>query len=304
MERGRNQSTSAIEAQDNALKLQVAEALRDTPVYKSSDIRTADSTVIPPGGTRKMRFVLDTLSLGMLGALPIDALDYLDVSVRSRWAQGGLSVGEEDGKALHGYTKPKGFAYSSQHAGQLAYIEVNNHATRPIEVPAGSNIFRYYALNQANKLKGHSLHAAVEAGKIQIAGQGWKISEDGNSILIPVGHDTFRAVRPSAFDAFSISDTAILYRDDIDSHLQQLSPFAMPQLTVGETEFISIAEGFEGELHSASISRTGDEIKSNYHLNSRLLDGNKTHHKVRVEIPRIVTPEASEEYVSLSIFQH
>lgn len=304
MERRLDQHATALEAQDNALRAQVAEALSESPIYKSADIRTADSTVIPPGGSRKMRFILDTESLGVLGSLPIDALDFVDVSVRSRWAQGGLSIGEADGKALHGYTKPGGFAYSEQHQGTLAYIEVNNYAMRPMEVPANTSLFRYYALNQANMLRGIDLQVAIDAGKIQIAGHGWKISEDGNSILIPVGSETFQAVRPSAYGTFSISDTTILYRDDVDKHLEPVKPFPMPQLTVGETRYIKIDKGFEGELHSTSVSLNGDEVRENYHLNARLLDGEKTQHEVRVEIPRRVMPEATEEYVSLSIFHH
>lgn len=305
------------EAYDNFLKDKLLQALEDRSVYKTADVPILDSVTIAPGQQEAIRIPLSPSNLPILDKVPIQALDFMSISVRSRWAQAGLDIGGPLERATLVHTKPGGFEYSQEHKAHIAKVWAKNHAARPLNIPAGSNLYRYFYIDDRNQVQGEELAELIRHKDLQIFGrygEDWSVQselgKDGkptpSRICLTVHSETFRAVNPFDPTPLTVSDDSSDFREELDQALIPAAPSLMRQLLIGETVGVKMPQGVNGKLSPLSLtpfSLNGFEGSVlNYQTCSRLLDGGRNW-PIRVEIETMVYPDVSPRFVHLSLYE-
>lgn len=193
---------------------------------------------------------------------------------------------------------------------------VSNHSLRPILLRAGVGLYRYYYLSDTTRLQGENLVQAVETGAIQIGGSNWGFSGFENSsgeftpsgLYVDIDPSTFRAVDPFCLVPLEVPENAPNFgRNVLDKHFRK--PMNLPggrrQLLIGETPHMKLASNVNIEL-KATTSKTNqgfDYPTSGRQINSCLLDGAITDHRVRVEIEDSANPSIGPHRVFMDAFQ-
>lgn len=297
------------EAQESYLRQSLERAMEGSSLYKTPDIPTLENATIPPGETVDVRFGFNPSILQILQWVPLQALDYMSVSVRSRWAQAGLDIGNENGNAQLRRGPGNNFDFWERKHVYVASMPVSNLSRRPIRIEEGSRLFRLYWLNPQNRLGTSEILGAIRSGDVRVEGDDWRIHSTTNPstgeetayLYVPVFARTFRAVDPDNVEPFTISDSSPTFgRRDVDQQLKPVKPHQGKQLLIGETPSIFLAKHLNGELHFATENPiTGAKSK---HGNSRLLDGGVTDHNVRVEISTEVREKVMDDGVFIDLY--
>lgn len=299
---------------DKALKEKLAAFLEGKTSYKTADVPVVDDTVILPGHTKAVRVALSPENLPILYQVPISALDFLKKSVKSRCAQRGLSVGDTTGTGYHMYTDEKDFEYSEELNAYIAKVWVENHSLRPTSLKQGTGLYRYYYLNESNRLQGQSLIRAVNTGDISIEGNSWGYvgaTDDFGEfnltgLYIDIDPTTFRAVDPFNLKPIEVPNSAPNFgRAEIDMHLRKPLPLPTRQLLIGETPHMTLARDVNIEINPATLTsnKKVEHPFAGRHINSWLLDGGVTDHPVRVEILDFTSPTVNPHRVYMNAYR-
>ena len=282
-----------VDKEAEYLDSRLLEVLRENPLYKSGDIPISQDLQIPPLTTRSALFLLTPEQVEFLQHVPLRAISRMKVSVRSRLAQGGVNIGGVDGMQDFGVQSRIGNGYK-------IWLPVENRSQRPVQIPDGMPVFRYFKFNPENQIVGGDLKKLVNRLNSPLTIDGsYDFSKDGKMIELPVDPSTVMAVRP-AFGRHIATPHDGERRQVINPELYPIMPSYFPQLGIGETDFVKIGEGVEGELHTQT--KLG-MIQSN----SLIMDCNVTSHRIRTEIGMKVDPQWMEnpphDSVYLSLYR-
>lgn len=215
----------------------------------------------------------------------------LKVSVRSRFAQGGLDIDDETGNALLAQI------LVHQNGNGLkpfeASVKVINRAARPMEILSETELFRLYAQKDP-PLKGHALERMFIDKKIEIAGKKgvdweWALDVDGKTpigVYIKINADNRRWI-PShpENEPLLIDDKAKDYREILDTYLQDVPLGSEDKiLWIGETPRLTL-KGVYGILDQVTHTHFDRDSSKGFgrQINSRLIDEDSDW-PIRVEI--------------------
>lgn len=274
--------------------------LEDKPFYKSADIPAVGSYVIPPGAAVDVVFAYKPLELPILDEVPIDQLGGLHMATRSRWALAGLETGaHRAGRSIPGRIN-RSYPYDKDQQAFLATLPVFNYSRRPVAVPDGSRLFKYYYLNPANKIQGDELIDAIVDGSIKIQG-GFPYYDLPENVGDWPGVVRLRAfngktVDPANQRSWSVPNAGE-FRSHIENELTDVPELGTWQLVIAETSPIEVQEGFAIELQPwvKAFGPTRDHSR-NIQTDSRLLDGGYEW-PIKVEIDTF--PVESDEFYEL-----
>ncbi|OGH17553.1 MAG: hypothetical protein A3C22_02895 [Candidatus Levybacteria bacterium RIFCSPHIGHO2_02_FULL_37_10] len=228
------------------------------------------------------------------------------VSVRSRYAQIGLDIGD---KAVG---EIKQWLYNNSHLGEegnfpnkiMPVITVENHGFRPVALGEGTRLFRFIKENFKSYLEDDKLVQAVKSGLIKIQGDrlgdwtysygevaGHKLPRP-TGIFIRINTENRRWIPPHPDnEPICIPDSGEGYRKIIDSLLKPIPEEKIRKiLWIGETIKVTLDPSIDAILDTAAIRgiKTDkdilDENTWGVQLNSRVIDGGRTDWQIRTEI--------------------
>lgn len=292
--------------------------------WKGPDLVTLEDVIVYR--YTNVPIVVAPNSLPPLHGLPPEVLSgVVRASVRSRYAQLGINlhddiggqiaqrIVENDKQALDGSIKEQ------FEARALTF----NHCARPIFIPRGAHLFRFFYEFVQSMVRGKDLISLVESGEIKVNGTygfdwTWSYSEKGkdteNNIVgmqiriktegrrwIPPDLDNKPLVLDLAYDP-----TGYDYRKRIDTMLEPIPYDEREKLWVGETVPINLGPSVEAILDKVVVRDIeGFDIETlGLQTNSRLIDGGKTHWPIRVEVLSATTPERIPHYVHLHFLKN
>lgn len=195
-------------------------------------------------------------------------------------------------------------------------IEVKNHSTRPIIIPPGSRLFRFYSL-YGSKILNQELVSSVESGGIKIDGRFgedwmWSLKRKGDrekidGIIVRIKDENRRWIPPDPDNTpLSISDEGD-YRGGLENFLEPIPQTDEKILWIGETPKITIRSSLDALVDWMVFQdkngwNESSNIKCGTHINSYIIDGG-TDWPVRVEVVSPTTPEKMPNFVLLRFFR-
>lgn len=286
--------------------------------WKGPDIATAADVMIYRYTNTPV--IITPNSLPPLHGLPPEVLSgVVRASVRSRYAQIGIDVHddiggqiaqwivENDKQALDGSIKEQ------FEARALTF----NHCARPIFIPRGAHLFRFFYEFAQPVVRGKNLIALVSSGEIKVDGaygSDWAWSYEhtgaGENIIgmhIRIKPEGRRWIPPHHDDEpIVIDDRGSDYRKEIDDLMYPIPEDESEKLWVGETVPINLGPSIEAILDKVVVRDIGkfDIGTLGLQTNSRLIDGGKTHWPIRVEVLSATTPERIPHYVHLHFLRN
>lgn len=263
-------------------------------------------------------FLVTPKSLPSLRGLPPEALHYVRESVRSRYAQVGIDVYEAatqqvahcimDNRMQNQY----GDITKEAEVGILVF----NHCARPIHLPEGSEVFRFYYDLARPAIFGQELLRMVSEGKIDVEGEygvdwAWSHSDsilgrerDITGIYVRIKDEGRRWIPPHPENEPIVVDESIYIHDFRDKIGQLLEPIPGDDrqiLWIGETIPVTLDQSVEAILDKAVIQDIRKATLDNFgvQINSRLIDGGRTNWGIRVEVLSPTSKEKIPHYVHL-----
>ncbi|KKU94995.1 hypothetical protein A3A64_00850 [Candidatus Gottesmanbacteria bacterium RIFCSPLOWO2_01_FULL_48_11] len=298
----------------------LCETLKGKGVVKSPDFEVTTPALIMPTnpnscGVERVHIVSVGAAkehFSVFGDIPPEAIKYLHVSMRSRWAQLGLEISgfsDENGKYLLTSQIWKGIQQG------LTYelpVGIANFGKNPIYIPRGARLFRLYTLLGAWHQNGEKLANLVRSGAISIEGkegEDWKWfhfggTTDRNVIGVNLRLKPQRWWIPPRLEgpSVTVSDAGRNFRDEIDSLMEPVPTTDETVFWVGETTAkITLPQNIYAKLNVAQIE-INDHGSPKFALQvlSTLIDGG-TDWPLRVEV---LSPTIDPiNFVSLSFYR-
>lgn len=248
-------------------------------------------------------FLVTPQSLPPLRGLPPEALRYVHASVRSRYAQTGLDVYEaatqQVARAIMDNRMQNIYGDITREAE--VDILIFNHCARPIHLPEGSEVFRFYYELARPAIYGEELVQMVQDREIQIEGKYgadwvWAHSDprlggrrDIAGIYVRIKDEDRRWIPPHPEDEPIVVDQESRLHDFRDKIGQLLEPIPGDDrqiLWIGETIPVTLDASVEAILDKAVIQDIHKITLKNFgvQINSRLIDGERTNWEIRVEV--------------------
>ena len=259
-------------------------------------------------------------SLPSLSGLPPEALRNVRVSIRSRYAQLGIDINEAAGEQIAQSIIQDGHqAMDGTLKGQFETpVLLFNLCARPVSIPKGTHLFRFFFESIQPIVSGENLISLIDAGEIKVGGESgldWVWSYKNKSehtennivgIYMRIKPEGRRWIPPHVSDdPISINNEGD-YREKIDALLRPIPQNYKEILWIGETESITLGKSVDvvldsfvrQNIYSLYVKGLGIQI------NSRLIDGDKTHWPIRVEVLSRTSVDRIPNYVHLSFFRN
>jgi hypothetical protein len=219
--------------------LQELRKLLDNKFWKGPDVATAEDCVLPGRDIEARYGEIPSVEVNINAShfptrMPLRALEYLEISTRSRYAHLGIQV------PTLSIDKPI-WEKMLEGQEQQVPVSVTNFCARPILLPKGTPLFRLFTYRAAKLLEGNELQQAVASGKIKIDGE---IGQDS----ITVNIENHKWIRPSD-SPIHISKNRSDYRKEIDKLLVPIPQDQQKRiLWIAETKPIKLSSGINAVL--------------------------------------------------------
>lgn len=285
--------------------------------WKGADIVTAEDVTVYRH--TNVPIVITPDSVPPLFGLPPEALSYAKTSVRSRYAQLGVDLHDDIGGQIAQWIveNDKQTLDGGIHEQLNTKAFVFNRCARPISIPKGVHLFRFFYEFAQPMVRGKDLVSLVKAGEIEVDGRYrfdwlWAYNERGKGIdnivgmqirikdegrrWIPPDPDNKPIVLDLAYDT-----TGYDYRGKIDAMLEPIPYDTEEKLWIGETVPVNLGKRIEAILDKIVVSDSSKfEIETlGLQTNSRLIDGDRTRWPIRVEVLSATAKEVIPNYVHL-----
>jgi hypothetical protein len=282
--------------------------------WKGPDIVTASDVTIYRH--TNIPIVITPNSLPPLHGLPPEALNgVVRASVRSRYAQLGIDLHDDIGGQIaqwiveNGYQTMSGCIEQEFEARAFAF----NRCARPIFIPKGSHLFRFFYEFARPAVRGKDLISLIKSEEIKIDGKQdydwmWSYNRIGSGeeniigINIRIKSEGRKWISPHPTnEPIIIKEQEGDYREEIDELLVPIPQDKNEKLWIGETTPVSLGQSIEAILGRVVVRDSAIfEIETlGLQTSSRLIDGGKTNWPIRVEVLSATTPEVIPNYVHL-----
>jgi hypothetical protein len=284
--------------------------------WKGPDIVTAGDVTIYRH--TNIPIIITPESLPSLYRCQPEALRYTRTSVRSRYAQLGIDLHDDIGGQIAQWIVENNKQTSDGRIQEQfeARALTFNRCARPIFIPEGTHLFRFFYEHAQPALRGKNLISLVNSGEIKVDGEYgsdwmWSYNRNGSgedNIIginvciksegrkwIPPG-DNKPIVLDLAYDA-----TGYDYRKRIDVILEPIPYDNKEKLWIGETVPVNLGGRIEAILSKIVVRDTSKfEIETlGLQTNSMLIEGGKTDWPIRVEVLSATTPEVIPNFAHL-----
>lgn len=260
--------------------------------WKGEDVPVGKGVVLNARATADMQFTLSPQHLPHSDDIP---LNQLRLSVRSRYAQLGIHVGEYipeiDGMLEEtGGKKPMTITAS-----------ITNFSARPVRLNEGDGLFRFFHCHRANLIDHYQdLECMIQNGAVKIGGRegmDWKIDPGQFGIMLRINNRRYIPPNPEPVEIASIGS----YREQIDALLGPVPESETSILWIGETPHVTLDKTIEGVLSQSVVGDSGfTQGKNGVHINSHLIDAG-SNWPIRVEVVSPTTPEKMPDFVLLRL---
>lgn len=262
--------------------------------WKGEDVPIKKGFILKAGETTEVKVALSPENLPQFDDF---LLENLRVSVRSRFAQLGIHVGEYFPESI-GIIKDE-----DDRKPREVTASITNFSGRAVNFNDGSRLFRFFHYNPGDLITHmKKLEELVQSGGIQIEGENgveWKIDREHRGIMLRVSNRRYMPYNPKPAE---IPDTGD-YRDEIDALLKPIPVSEKPILWIGETPKVTLSESLEGVLSRNVVPGDPHEFyrdKNGMHINSHLIDAGSDW-PIRVEVVSPTTPEKMPDFVLLRL---
>lgn len=270
--------------------------------WKGPDIEISEEVTFPCLSYQSAPVIIHPQDLPSLYGCHPEALQYVRASTRSRYTQLGLDVYEAVTEQVCRRILDGNIQNMWGNILRPFTVEalVFNRSARPVYLPKGSRLFRFYSFIGVKRMQGKELVSIVKRGGIKIDGEFgtdwmWGYAKKGErderivGINVRIKDENRKWIPPDSSNTpLSISDSGN-YREELDRFLEPIPETKKEILWVGETPKIMIEDGLNAIISKAVVPDIKAESNFLYdgwglHINSHLIDGGKTNWPLRVEV--------------------
>ncbi len=270
---------------DDYLKRGLAEFF-EGKLWKGPDVAAAANLMVQPGDTEFVPIRIPYDQLPFLKKNSVQSLDFVKVSVRSRFAQMGLEIGGARGMVYHSHKDETGRigAFNGTRP-EVAYVFAKNHTARPLLIPQDEQVFRYYHNDESLAYNRSEVLQLLRDGNIHVEG------EPGRDYMLTTGglalrvQEDNRFIIPASIDPMDPRTLGKDFRKDIESqYMKQAPKTTFSIFFVGQTSHLTLSDQVEAELdfNTYHYNQRLQPVYG-YHINSRFIDAGSDH-PIKVEI--------------------
>lgn len=286
--------------------------------WKGPDVVTAEDVTIYRH--TNIPIIITPKSLPPLHGLSPEALNgVVRASVRSRYAQLGIDLHDDIGGQIaqqivrDNYQTVDGDIKEQFPAWAFTF----NRCSRPIFIPKGVHLFRFFYEFAQPMVRGKNLISLVNSEEVKVDGaygSDWmwlynRIGSGEDNIIgmqirikdegrrwIPPDPDNKPIVLDLAYDS-----TGYDYRKRTDAMLEHIPYDDREKLWIGETVSVNLGRRIDAILDKIAVRDSNKfEIETlGLQTNSMLIEGGRTDWPIRVEVLSATTPEVIPNFVHL-----
>lgn len=278
----------------NRLPSELEEKL-DGKIWKSPDFSIATEVILQPGRTQNIPVIVPSLD-----PFTPRVLSYGEFSVRSRYAQFGIDI-------LHSAAKLIGETQEVVKAELMVSVPIRNHSARPVNLPEGTRLFRFFMTPANASLDREKLLEMVENGKVRVGGErgrDWEVLFTEKIGKLWLKLDPYKILwMPPHPDSTPITipdQPGIDYRTLVDGFLEA-GPISEKTIHwVGETvSQLGLNSEVSAIIDRIPLGRDALLAHGSEHINSLLLDGGSPEWPIRTELLSSTSPGKIPEYILL-----